>query len=185
MRRTSLLALVAVVSTAACSPGAASSSATSPTASAPPATSTTPSQQSASAGVATPAPGADCSSDFTPQPLPTWARAGFTPPSHPMPYVLGDDEDIVAILWVTHDPLVVPPLKSRSNKILWVSRVVRADGFPLTIRATLLDSGQSVTREVAGGPGPSIIDLPAAGCWSFDLTWGNQHDHLDLRYVRS
>jgi len=39
-----------------------------------------------------------------------------------------------------------------------------------------------VTRQVAGGPGPSIIDLPAAGCWSVNLSWSGHHDHLTLRY---
>ena len=96
-----------------------------------------------------------------------------------MPYVLGDGGDIVAILWADHDPLQVPPAADRNNKILWVSRVGSGD---LNVRATLECSGKTVTRSVSGGPGPSIIDLPSPGCWSFDLTWGTRHDHLQLEY---
>ena len=123
-----------------------------------------------------------CRSDYTPATLPTWARAGFTPPTQPMPYVMGDSGDIVAILWAEHDPLRAPPAADRNNKILWVARVGWGD---LNIRATLESSDQTVTRSVAGGPGPSIIDLPSPGCWSFDLTWGTQHDHIQLEYVSS
>jgi hypothetical protein len=53
--------------------------------------------------------------------------------------------------------------------------------------------GTPVARRVPGGPGPSIIDLPAAGCWRFTLTWRPEGatapgktvtDTLDLRYVK-
>ena len=99
-----------------------------------------------------------------------------------MPYVLGDGGDIAAIVWVSHHPLVVPPAAGKNNKILWVSRVGSVDG-PLQIQAQLAGTGQKVTRTVDGGPGPSVIDLPSPGCWSFDLTWGNHHDHLQLGYA--
>jgi hypothetical protein len=98
---------------------------------------------------------------------------------------VGDRGDIVAILWADHDPLHVPPLASVRNKILWVSRVSQGAFTPLRIRATLDGTNQTVTRQVAGGPGPSIIDLPAAGCWSFNLSWSAHHDHLALRYSAS
>lgn len=125
---------------------------------------------------------AGCRLDPAPKPLPTWARAGFTPPGQPMPFVLGDRGDIVAILWSTHHPLVAPPAATRNNKILWVAKVGAADG-PLQIRATLASTGQTVTRTVTAAPGPSIIDLPAAGCWSLDLSWGSHRDHLVLGYA--
>lgn len=54
---------------------------------------------------------------------------------------------------------------------------------PLRIQATRTGTGQAVTRTVNGGLGPSIIDLPVPGCWSLGLTWGNHHDHLQLRYA--
>lgn len=100
-----------------------------------------------------------------------------------MPYVLGDNGDIVAILWAAHDPLVVPPVADQNNKILWVPRVSSPVGAPLEIQATLNGTGETATRTVDGGPGPSIIDLPSPGCWSIDLTWGDHHDHLELEYV--
>lgn len=121
-----------------------------------------------------------CRSDYAVRPLPAWARAGFRPPTLPMPYVLSDKGDIVAILWEDHHPLVVPPARKRNNKILWVSRRL---GAPLVITAELAGSGRSATRTVEGGPGPSVVDLPAPGCWSFDLTWGEHRDHLELEYL--
>lgn len=124
-----------------------------------------------------------CRADFEPRPLPSWASAGFDPPTQPMPYVLGDSGDIIAILWADHDPLKVPAAADRNNKVLWVSRASSSAGALLRIQATLTDTGQTETRIVDGGPGPSIIDLPAPGCWSFDLTWGDHHDHLQLEYV--
>jgi hypothetical protein len=42
-----------------------------------------------------------------------------------------------------------------------------------------------VTHVVNGGPGPSIIDLPAAGCWRLDLRWAGHSDTVDIRYARN
>ena len=127
----------------------------------------------------------NCPSSITPRTLPTWARAGFHPPTLPMPYVMSDRGDIVAILWADRNPLHAPPLAKVNNKILWVSKVVSGPFTPLHIRAALDGTNQAVTREVAGGPGPSIIDLPAAGCWSLNLSWSGHQDHLSLRYAPS
>ncbi len=129
------------------------------------------------------AAGQACRADLAPRPLPSWAHAGFDPPTQPMPYVLGDSGDIIAVLWADHDPLKVPAAADRNNKILWVCRASSKAGGLLRIQATLPDTGQTQTRIVDGGPGPSTIDLPAPGCWSFDLTWGEHHDHLQLEYV--
>jgi hypothetical protein len=134
-------------------------------------------------GSAVPAVAGGCQAAITPRPLPVWARSGFNPPTQLMPYVLGARGDIVAIVWADHDALHAPPLANRGNKILWVSRLSQQLAAPLLITATLNGTGQTVTREVTGGPGPSTIDLPAAGCWSFDLSWSGHHDQLDLRYV--
>jgi hypothetical protein len=102
-----------------------------------------------------------------------------------MPYVMGARGDIVAVLWADRDALHAPSLANRGNKILWVSRLGQQPAEPLRILATLNGTGRTVAREVIGGPGPSTIDLPAAGCWSFDLSWSGHHDHLELRYVAS
>jgi hypothetical protein len=54
------------------------------------------------------------------------ARGGFSDPAGPVPHVLGARGNIVAILWARTDALHVPPLASRSNKILWVSKLSRS-----------------------------------------------------------
>jgi len=112
-------------------------------------------------------------------PLPTWARAGFTPPGQATTYVRGVGGDIVGVLlgW----PLTAPPSRGRQNKILWVARVSEG-GEPLRIAARLVSSELAVVRQVQGGPGPSIVDLPTAGCWRFDLTWSGHADQLYVPY---
>lgn len=126
-------------------------------------------------------PAAECPERLSPTPLPTWARTGFQPPDQPMPYVVGDHGDIAAVVF--GNPLLAPPSKERGNKILWVSRVPQQPGDPLKIEAYLDGSGTPVTREVPGGPGPSGIDLPKAGCWHLTLRWSGHVDRLNLRYV--
>lgn len=102
-----------------------------------------------------------------------------------MPHVLGARGDIVAILWARKDALHAPALANQNNKILWVSRLRQVPLSPLKIRATLAGTGTTVYREIAGGPGPSYVDLPAAGCWTLDLSWSGYKDELKLRYVAS
>jgi hypothetical protein len=170
MRLVLVSALLATASLAGCSSGGTPEPGGAPS----PGTSTAPGGSSAAAPAAS-----GCTTDFTPRRLPTWARTGFTPPTQRIPYVLGDGGDIVAILWADHDPLSAPPRADRNNKILWASPY----GGTLRIAATRSGSDQTVVRTVPGGPGPSIIDLPAPGCWSFDLTWGGHHDHLRLGYA--
>jgi hypothetical protein len=128
------------------------------------------------------APAAGCRTSYPSKRLPRWATAGFSGPNPSVPYVLGDKGDMAAIVWVSHHPFAAPPVTGKNNKILWVARVGAVDG-PLQIRATLEGTGQTVTRTVDPAPGPSIVDLPLPGCWSFDLTWGSHHDHLRLRYA--
>ena len=113
--------------------------------------------------------------------LPTWARAGFTPPDLAMPHVMGASGNIVAILWSPKNALHAPPLPNRGNKILWASRV---DGpGPLVIRATLAGSARTAAVSLPDGPGPSYVNLPAPGCWTLHLSWGGHTDQLMLRYV--
>ena len=116
-------------------------------------------------------------------PLPVWARAGFSPADQAMPHVLGEAGNIVAILWASRDALHSPPLQDRTNKILWVSRLPLTGPGPLVIKATLAGSARTAAVSVPGGPGPSIIDLPTSGCWTFHLRWPGHTDELKLRYV--
>ena len=127
--------------------------------------------------------GAPC--EVTTGVLPTWAQGGFHPPTQSMPYVLGTSGDIVAILF--GQPLRSPPAPDRNNKILWVSRVPLryAGNDALKIQARLNGSDLATTRSVNGGPGPSIIDLPAAGCWSLTLSWAGHQDRMSIPYYPS
>ena len=124
-----------------------------------------------------------CAAQPPVSPLPGWARAGFSPPDQAMPHVMGEAGNIVAILWADRDALHSPSLPDRSNKILWVSRIPFTAPNPLLIVATLADGTRTVTVSVPGGPGPSIIDMPAPGCWTFHLSWSGHSDELKLRYV--
>jgi hypothetical protein len=100
-----------------------------------------------------------------------------------MPHVMGEAGNIVAILWAPRDALHSPPLQDTNNKILWVSRIPLTAPDPLVIKATLVGSTRTATVSVPGGPGPSIIDLPAPGCWTLRLSWSGHRDELKLRYV--
>jgi hypothetical protein len=102
-----------------------------------------------------------------------------------MPYRLGRAGRIAAILWA--DPLRSPAAQDHNNKILWVSHAPPTPGSDLRISAQRMAGstplGRPVARSVMGGPGPSIINLPAAGCWRLTLRWSHTTDVLDLRYV--
>ncbi len=102
-----------------------------------------------------------------------------------MPHVMGAQGKIVAILWALHDALHVPPLANRANKILWVSRLDVRPGGPLTIKATLNGTDRTATRVLPNGPGPSYVDLPAAGCWTLSLSWSGHRDQVELQYAPS
>jgi hypothetical protein len=127
--------------------------------------------------------GGDCSVAASDTQLPIWARAGFSNPTGDQPHVLGARGDIVAILWSKKDALHAPPLADQNNKILWVSRLPLRPTSPLKIAAILVGRHTTVYREVTGGPGPSYVNLPAAGCWTLDLSWSGHTDQVRLRYV--
>ena len=117
--------------------------------------------------------------------LPVWARAGFSERKPRMPHVMSTGGKLTAILWA--DPLLSPRPKDHNNKILWVSRVATHPGSDLRISAQRISGatpiGSAVGRSVMGGPGPSIINLPAPGCWRLTLRWSGQLDTIDLAYV--
>lgn len=128
-----------------------------------------------------------CASSVSRGVLPQWARAGFTGSRPRMPYELGRNGRIAAIVFGY--PLLSPRRKARSNKILWVERRASHAPTALWIRAQRMSGtravGRPVTRVVRPGPGPSRINLPAAGCWRLTLTWSGRSDTLDLRYLRN
>ena len=132
-----------------------------------------------SVGSTATAPSGSCVDPVPSRVLPDWARTGFSEPRPRMPYVLGDNGAIVAILF--GQPLTSPASADHNNKILWVSR--DNDGSSLRITAELVDGSATATRVVDGGPGPSLIDLPSPGCWRLTLRWGTGTDTMNLAYV--
>jgi hypothetical protein len=116
--------------------------------------------------------------------LPAWARTGFSDPRPRMPHVTGRRHLITAILF--GDPLQSPPSPRLANKILWAPRTTPRSGSDLRISAQRMrgtrDVGRHVIRVIRGGPGPSYVNLPAAGCWRLTLSWARRLDTLDLRY---
>jgi hypothetical protein len=165
-----MVAAVALAGVAGCDePGDGSSASTTTAASGAAASGAAASGAAASGGCAAPLTGQ----------LPTWARAGFSGDAVAI-HVLGERGDIAAVLF--GHPLSQPPAQGRSNKILWVSRPPVDPGDPLVIEARLNAAGPTVRREVSGGPGPSIIDLPSPGCWRLDLTWSDHRDVVWLTY---
>lgn len=112
--------------------------------------------------------------------LPTWARSGFSDPSPSSPFVISSDGELVAIIFA--DPLRAPAALGMTNKILWVSKDQTTGTAPLIITGRLEGGTSTMQTTVTGGPGPSIIDVPAAGCWQLDLSWGPHKDTIDIPY---
>ncbi|MFG1882681.1 hypothetical protein [Micromonospora sp. NPDC049102] len=117
--------------------------------------------------------------------LPDWADAGFTGDAR-APHSIGARGEIAAVLF--GDPLAQVRPDGSSNKILWVARPTTtspatAASTTLEITATLDGTDTRVIRAVPGGPGPSIIDMPRAGCWHLDLRWAGRTDTMDLVYA--
>jgi hypothetical protein len=156
-----LLGVLALVAVSACT----GSSGGSDTSAKPPATATT-----------------NCDSAVKTDSLPSWARGGFTPGDQAIPHVVGSKGDIAGVLFGF--PLSIPPDADRSNKILWVSRPELTTPSDLKIHATLDGTSTVADRKVVGGPGPSIVDLPKAGCWTLDLQWSGHVDTVRLNYVK-
>lgn len=108
---------------------------------------------------------------------PTWAQGGWhgqakgTPWS--VPWAMGTPNNAVAFLFAGQ--LVAgdsPRVNGTNNKILWVAKDAEW-GFVVEGRP-LGESGPIVT--VAGGP--SIIDVPTAGCWTFRLSSSSTRNNI-------
>jgi hypothetical protein len=109
--------------------------------------------------------------------LPTWARGGFSDAQPKIPHVLGQHGQITAILFENMTS------GDREKKVLWVAREPWTGATDLKIRAR--DGSDVVERTVAGGPGPSGLELPHAGCWNLTLRWADKQDSLSLPYGAS
>jgi len=130
-----------------------------------------------------PSPAPPCRSMVRTDALPAWARTGFSDDGSGIPHVFGSSGRILGVLF--GNPLTAPPRPDRANKILWVSRLPVTAGDPLRITARLDGTAETESREVTGGPGPSIIDLPRPGCWRLTLDWSGHTETMDLTYERN
>lgn len=161
-----------------------SPSAIAPANSSPIATATSGASQAPSASTASSSPIAGvCESTVDMGVLPTWARAGFSNPEPALPHVMSQSGAVVAILFGY--PLSSPPRGNVNNKILWVLQAGPTSS--VDISAQRIDAatpvGAPVERRLARGFGPSIVDLPEAGCWRLTLAFADRTDTIDLEYV--
>jgi hypothetical protein len=113
-------------------------------------------------------------------PLPTWAAAGFSDPAKPPPHALGRTGLIMAIVF---GPLDAQPEPDRSNKVLWAAKLGGDQPGKFTVDARLTGSTRQVHLALGLAPGPSIVDLPAPGCWQLEARWGDGYrDTVNLQY---
>lgn len=101
---------------------------------------------------------------------PVWAQAGWNNAGGApwsVPWAFGTGGDAVAFLFARQ--LVAgssPRVDSTNNKVLWVAK-----GNPSSFVVEAIPPGATQAVITVNG-GPSIVDVPAAGCWEFRLTWG-------------
>jgi hypothetical protein len=138
-----------------------------------------------------PAPASACV-PLTIAPLPIWARAGFSGDGNGVPYALSASGGVAAIVF--GNPLTAPPAADHNNKILWVVRAgvpvqvpsaagtVGPPSQDLVITGHLEGTDVTTTVDTGAAPGPSIVDMPAAGCWHLELSWGGQTDSINLAW---
>jgi hypothetical protein len=101
---------------------------------------------------------------------PVWAQGGWTVvKGQPwgVPWALGTGGQAVAFVFAGQ--LVAgnsPRIDGTNNKVLWVAKGSSSN----FVVAGIPPGGTQPAVRVNGGP--SIVDAPAAGCWTFRLTWG-------------
>jgi len=108
---------------------------------------------------------------------PVWAQGGWSVAKGapwPVRWALGTQGDTVAYLYATQ--LVAgrsPRADGSQNKVLWEARD-SPSGANVLVEGRPSGSSQPVVT-IAGGP--SIADVPTAGCWTFRLSWGPNGQH--------
>lgn len=111
--------------------------------------------------------------------LPSWARTGFTGDSYP-PFALSTGGNVVAVLFGGR--LTVPAGNNPTNKVLWVTKELPLPSDTLVITGRLEGTDRTFVVDTGTSPGPSTVDMPAAGCWLLDLAWGEHRDTMNLRW---
>jgi hypothetical protein len=108
---------------------------------------------------------------------PVWAQDGWSVAKGtpwPVRWALGTQGDTVAYLFATQ--LVAggsPRADGSQNKVLWEAKD-SPSGANVLVEGQPSGSSQPVVK-IAGGP--SITDVPTAGCWTFRLSWGSNGQH--------
>ncbi len=107
---------------------------------------------------------------------PGWAQGGWTHTQGtpwPVPWAMGSPGDAVAFVFAVQ---LVAGAGARpdgaANKVLWV---VRDAAAPFVVEGRPLGQSQPVVR-VPGGP--SIVDVPSPGCWTFRMLWSGGGAHI-------
>lgn len=108
---------------------------------------------------------------------PEWAQGGFTGNGYP-PFATSSSGEVIAFVFA--NPLSAPPEANRNNKILWVQHNGHATGAQVTAR---LEGTDRVTH-LRLSDGPSIVDMPAAGCWHLEWSVAGKHDYINLRWIK-
>jgi hypothetical protein len=118
--------------------------------------------------------------------VPAWLdEAGAHNNPDGLPYVIAIPS--AAAGFIFGYPLRAGHPQSPTNKILWVVGLPR-NGSPLEITGHPLKATTPSIKQTQpndSGPGeiyPSIVDVPRAGCWHFDLTWAGHHAAVELEY---
>jgi hypothetical protein len=102
---------------------------------------------------------------------PVWAQGGWSHTNGtpwPVPWALGTQGTTVAYLFATQ--LVAgrsPRVDGSQNKVLWEAKAYPS-GANVVVEGHPFGQSRPVVT-VAGGP--SITDVPTAGCWTFRLSW--------------
>lgn len=100
-------------------------------------------------------------------------------------YVLASPPQAAGLLFV--QPLRAGHPQNPANKILWVVHLPRNGhalqivGHPVGAAAPAIEQTEpsdSTSVEVY----PSIVDVPQAGCWHFDLAWAGHKASAELLY---
>jgi hypothetical protein len=103
---------------------------------------------------------------------PQWAQGGWTRGNGPwpVPWAFGTHGDAIAYLFAGR--LVAggsPRADGSNNKVLWEVKD-SPSGANVMVEGRPLGEYQPVVT-IAGGP--SITDVPTAGCWTFRLVWAS------------
>src|SRR5258708_30893021 len=102
---------------------------------------------------------------------PAWAQGGWTHvkgTAWGVPWALGTGGDALAFVFANQ--LVAgssPRVDGTNNKVLWVAK-----GSPTNFVVDGIPPGGTQPMVTVNG-GPSIVDAPSPGCWTFRLSWGS------------